>query len=318
MTGPDAAGLLGEIAGIGREGEGGGYSRHVFDASEMALREWFADRASRAGLRVEADGNANLWAWCGAPGDGAVLTGSHLDSVPGGGAFDGPLGVASALEVVARWRRRGHVPAVPFAVVVFAEEEGGRFGLPCAGSRLAAGTVAPSEVLTRRDRDGVTFAEAARRAGFDPALCGPVPRLTHAAAFVEVHIEQGRALADLDRPVAIARSIAAHGRWRVEFTGEANHAGTTRMADRADPVVALAALIQAARAHATRLDARATVGRVAVAPGGTNVIASTARGWLDARAGDSAAVHRLVEAITAAAREAATAEGTRVEIVAES
>ena len=99
------------------------------------MREWFAAAAARRGLDVRADRNGNLWAWWGRPGPGAVLTGSHLDSVPGGGAFDGPLGVASALAAVDALRSRSWRPARPLAVVVFVEEEGGRFGVPCASAR---------------------------------------------------------------------------------------------------------------------------------------------------------------------------------------
>jgi beta-ureidopropionase / N-carbamoyl-L-amino-acid hydrolase len=114
----DVAALLGEIAGIGRDARRGGYSRHVFDEHEARLRAWFTGHAARLGLTVAPDGNGNLWAWWGDPGPGAVLTGSHLDSVPGGGAYDGPLGVASALAAVSRLRaagssRRGPWPSSP-------------------------------------------------------------------------------------------------------------------------------------------------------------------------------------------------------------
>src|SRR3981189_2915467 len=101
--------------------------------------------------------NGNLWAGWGAPGPDAVVTGSHLDSVPGGGAFDGPLGVLSALDAVATLQTKGFVPAKPFAVVVFAEEEGGRFGVPCLGSRLLAGTIDADKARALRDTDGVTL-----------------------------------------------------------------------------------------------------------------------------------------------------------------
>src|SRR5205823_6332332 len=103
----------------------------------------FTAEARRRGLGVEVDRNGNLWAWWGQPGDGAIVTGSHLDSVPGGGAFDGPLGVTSALEAVDVLRARGFRPAKPLAIVVFAEEEGGRFGVPCLGSRLLSGAIDP-------------------------------------------------------------------------------------------------------------------------------------------------------------------------------
>ena len=327
----DVVTLLAEISEVGRDARRGGYSRHVFDESELWLREWFSGHARKLGLTVLPDGNGNLWAWWGSPGPGAVLAGSHLDSVPGGGAFDGPLGVASALAAVSRLTGDGTVPSRPFAVVVFAEEEGARFGRACLGSRLAAGLADPSVVRGLRDSDGITFEQAARYAGLDPAGIGLVSWAAEAGCFVELHVEQGRGLADLGQPVAIGTSILAHGRWRLEFAGQGNHAGTTRMAGRRDPVVAAARTVLAARDLGLAADdapdfdnskkrgaVRATVGRAELIPGGTNVIASTAMAWLDARAHSDAALAALVGEITAAARDAAAAEGCTVEATQES
>jgi N-carbamoyl-L-amino-acid hydrolase len=325
MSELDVAGLLAEIADIGRDERRGGYSRHVFDEDELWLRQWFAGHARDLGLTVAPDANGNLWAWWGSPGPGAVLTGSHLDSVPGGGAYDGPLGVASALAAVSRLMAGGARPARPLAVVVFAEEEGSRFGRACLGSRLAAGEADPAVVRGLRDRDGITFAEAARYAGLDPAALGPVTWATGAACFVELHVEQGRGLIDLAQPVAIGTSILAHGRWRLEFTGQGNHAGTTRMAGRRDPVVAAARTVLAARELSLAADSdnskkrgRATVGRAELIPGGTNVIASRATAWLDARADANESLVALVGDITDAARQAADAEGCTVQVTQES
>jgi N-carbamoyl-L-amino-acid hydrolase len=318
----DVVALLGEIADIGRDERRGGYSRHVFDASETRLREWFTGHAENLGLTVVPDGNGNLWAWWGTPGPDAVLTGSHLDSVPGGGAYDGPLGVASALSAVSRLAVAGERPPRPFAVVVFAEEEGSRFGWACLGSKLAAGQADPDLVRSLTDATGVSFADAASGAGIDPAGLGPVNWVASARCFVELHVEQGRGLAGLGQPVAIGTSILAHGRWRIDVTGEGNHAGTTRMNDRRDPVVALARTVLAARDAALRADsagaARATVGRAEFIPGGTNVIASRATAWLDCRADSEAARAKLVDDITAAARRAAEEEGCVVAVREES
>src|ERR1700751_5590060 len=107
----DAVELLAEIADVGRDERRGGYSRHVFDEDELWLRQWFAGHATGLGLTTAPDGNGNLWAWWGAPGPGAVLTGSHLDSVPGGGAYDGPLGVASGLAAVSSLKSAGSRPS---------------------------------------------------------------------------------------------------------------------------------------------------------------------------------------------------------------
>ncbi|GAB3458825.1 allantoate amidohydrolase [Actinophytocola sediminis] len=308
------------LAGVGADRRRGGYSRHGFDRAELELREWFVEEAGRRRLDVRTDRNGNLWAWWGVPGADAVVTGSHLDSVPGGGAFDGPLGVISALVAVDVLRARGFVPARPVAVVVFAEEEGGRFGVPCLGSRLLAGAIDPDTARGLTDAAGVTLAEAVAAAGLDPARLGRDDEaLGHLGRFVELHVEQGRGLVDLDAPVGVASSILAHGRWRFRFAGEGNHAGATPIGDRRDPLLPAAELVLAARRAARAVpDARATVGRLLPNPGGTNVIASTVDVWLDARAADTARTMAVVDAVTEAARVAAAEEGCAVTVTEES
>ncbi len=313
MTG-DANALLAEIAGIGVD-PAGGYARPVFSPAEAELREWFVAHAVRRGLDVETDRNGILWAWWDAEGPldrhGAVVTGSHLDSVPGGGNFDGPLGVASALAAVDVLRARGVTPRRSLAVAVFPEEEGSRFGVACLGSRLMTGTVAPDRVRALRDSDGRTYAEVSSEAGVDPDAVGAdAERLAGLSAFVELHVEQGRGLADLDQPVALAGAIIAHGRWRVRVEGRADHAGATLMADRQDPVVVASETVRALRARVLEsADARGTVGRFEVTPGGTNVIASTVDVWLDVRHRDEDVVRAIVADVTAATEAAADGEG---------
>ena len=311
-----------DLAGIGRDPRRGGYSRHLFDDPDLQLRSWFTEQAERRGLLVEQDRNANLWAWWGEPGPNAVVTGSHLDSVPGGGAFDGPLGVLSALLAADELRTRRLAPSRPLALVCFAEEEGGRFGLPCLGSRLLTGAADPDTARRLRDPDGVSLAEAARRAGIDPATFGPDPeRLAMIGSFIELHVEQGRLLHDAD-PAAglgVGSGIVAHGRWRITVSGQGNHAGTTAPADRHDPMIPAAATVLAARrAIAAHPGAVATVGRLVPNPGGTNVIASSVNLWLDLRHGSAADTAALVDEIVAAAREEALVEGCTVSVRRES
>jgi N-carbamoyl-L-amino-acid hydrolase len=323
----DVIDLLGEIESIGVDPVRGGYSRFVFEPAELELRGWFTGRARALGLAVEVDRNGNIWAYWGARGDGTIAVGSHLDSVPGGGALDGPLGVASALSAVARLRSdRVTPPSRPVAVVAFAEEEGSRFGIACLGSKLTAGAISPESALRLADSDGTTFADAAAAAGVDPAGIGrDDERLAELAAFVELHVEQGRGLADLGAPVAVASGILAHGRWRLRFTGEGNHAGATPMAGRRDPLTAAAAAILAARAIAGGHDdplngsnARATVGRLVPVPGGTNVIASRVDAWLDLRGDLDASTRALLAEVLAAAEEAAAAHGCALQVTEES
>ncbi|GAA3844330.1 allantoate amidohydrolase [Saccharothrix violaceirubra] len=306
---------LADIADVGRDPRRGGYSRHGFDRSELELRAWFTEEAQRRGLDVTVDRNGNLWAWWGTPGPDAVVTGSHLDSVPGGGAFDGPLGVVASLRAVDVLRAKGFVPRRPFAVVVFVEEEGGRFGVACLGSRLLTGAIAPEAAARLTDQDGVSFGEAALAAGVDPLRFGrDEEALRHIGVFVELHVEQGRGLTV---PVGLASSILAHGRWRFTFSGEGNHAGATLMTDRRDPMVPASQVVLAARRAATD-GARATVGRLVPNPGGTNVIPSSVDLWLDARAADDARTRAVVERISQAAKDAAEEEGCAVRITEES
>jgi len=322
----DVVDLLGEIEGIGVDPVRGGYSRFVFEPAEMVLRAWFTRRAEALGLSVELDRNGNLWAYWGARGDGTIAVGSHLDSVPGGGALDGPLGVVSALSAVARLKTDGVAPSRPVAVVAFAEEEGSRFGIACLGSKLMTGAIAAGAALRLADSAGTTFAGAAAAAGVDPAGVGrDDARLAELAAFVELHVEQGRGLADLGAPVAVASGILAHGRWRLRFTGEGNHAGATPMAGRRDPVAAAAAAILAARAVAAGHDdppngvnARATVGRLVPVPGGTNVIASRVDAWLDLRGDIDASTRALLAEVLTAAVAPAADHGCALEVTEES
>lgn len=311
-----------DLAGVGRDQQRGGYSRHVFDDADMQLREWFTAQAQRRGLDVETDRNGNLWAWWGEPGPGAVATGSHLDSVPGGGAFDGPLGVVSSLLAVDELRARGVVPTRPLVLACFMEEEGGRFGLPCLGSRLLTGAADPDQARRLRDRDEVSLADAARRVGFDPAGMGADPeRLAQLGVFVELHVEQGRLLhaADPTAPVGVGSEIVAHGRWRLTVSGEGNHAGTTAPGDRHDPMIPAAATVFAARRLlAEHPGAVATVGRMQPIPGGTNVIASSVNTWLDVRYGTGEQTAGLVDEILAAVRDEAALEGCTLVVHRES
>lgn len=309
--------MLEAIADIGRDRRTGGYRRFAWSDADLTLREWFAGEAASRGMDVVEDGNGNQLAWWGS-GPDAVLIGSHLDSVPDGGAYDGPLGVVSSFAAIDRLKERGVTPSRPVVVGSFADEEGARFGIACAGSRLAAGTLDADRALALTDRDGLTMAEAMTRAGRDPRAAGPADWLDDIGTFVELHVEQGRSLVHSGDPVGVATAIWPHGRWRLDFRGEANHAGSTLMVDRRDPMLAYAATALAARSLASAAEARATFGRLAVEPGGTNAIASRVTAWLDARAADEDELAALVDRIVEAAREAAEADGTKVELEAES
>jgi N-carbamoyl-L-amino-acid hydrolase len=239
--------------------------------------------------------------------------------VPGGGAFDGPLGVAGALAAIDLLRARGARPVRPIGVAVFAEEEGARFGVACLGSRLLTGAIDPERARSLRDSAGGTLAETLAAHGTDPDAIGrDDDLLRRIGGFVELHIEQGRALADLAAPVGVAAAIWPHGRWRFDFTGQGNHAGTTRLPDRRDPMLPFAHLVLAARAAAERHDALATVGKVAVVPGGVNAIPSAVTAWLDARGPHDQAVGDTVGQIRDRVEQAAAGHGVAVAVARES
>jgi beta-ureidopropionase / N-carbamoyl-L-amino-acid hydrolase len=326
--------LWNEIEPIGRAepagGEPGGYVRFSWTEPDLDLRTWFHTQAKRRGLRYEEDRNGNLYAWWDAEKEqvidpdaphphGAVLTGSHFDSVPHGGGYDGPLGIVSAFLAVDRLKADGAILKRPIGIAAFTEEEGGRFGVPCLGSRLMTGAIDPDRARALTDPDGVTLAEAMSEAGGEPDLLGPDPeRVARLAAFIELHIEQGRALDGSESPVSVASAIWPHGRWRMLFTGTADHAGTTRLPDRRDPMLTFAFAVLAARKEARIAGGVATVGRVEVEPNATNAIASTVTAWLDARAPDEAVLSEILEGFVSKVSERAGRDSTGFEISPES
>lgn len=298
--------LWNQIESVGRHASGG-YRRFAWTPEDLSLREWFAAACAERGLDLTVDRAGNQWAWWGNPDEAGrgVAIGSHLDSVPDGGAFDGPLGVVSSLLAVDELRRDGVTPARPLAVVNFADEEGARFGVACGGSRILTGALPAERALALRDGDGTSLAEALKTTGQDPGTLAADPRtLKRVGCFIELHVEQGRGLAGLGRPVAVGTAIWGHGRWRFDLPGEANHAGTTRLADRRDPTLALATLVLRANELAGCHGVRATTGKILIHPNGVNAIPSLATGWLDARGEDDAAVKAMVADFAADVAEA--------------
>ena len=306
--------LWDQLSPIGLSASTGGYLRYAWSEADLVLREWFRAQAHLRDLSIEEDGNGNLFAWWGPSDTPGILTGSHFDSVPHGGAYDGPLGIVSGFLAVDALRRRKVEPKRPIGIAAFAEEEGSRFGLACLGSRLLSGMVDPEAAAALRDRDGITLAEAA---GGLPKGARP-DLLRRIGCYVELHVEQGRSLAETDRAVGVASAIWPHGRWRLDFAGEGNHAGTTLMADRHDPMLTFAYTVLAANKEARLRGAHATVGRVEVEPNATNAIPSRISAWLDARAATASVVDDLVAAVHGRAVERSHRDGTQVSLTPES
>jgi N-carbamoyl-L-amino-acid hydrolase len=311
-----------DLLPIGRDSNTGGYRRYAWTPADLACRDWFQKEAQARQLTLDRDAAGNILAWWDdAAGDreGAVLTGSHLDSVPDGGAFDGPLGVVGGLFAVDLLRERGVVPRRALAIAVFTDEEGARFGLACVGSRLLTGSLDFAQAYALRDANGITLLDAMRDANVATEETRVTDHdLSRFSAFVELHIEQGKGLVELQASVGVATSIWPHGRWHYSFRGEANHAGTTRLVDRHDPMLAFAVTAIAARRAAEAAGALATFGRLSVEPNATNGVPSMVHAWLDARAADSTTLQALVEAISDDASRAAQSHGVNVEVAQES
>jgi N-carbamoyl-L-amino-acid hydrolase len=291
-----------DLAPVGRDRSTGGYRRYAWTPADATLREWFTGEAGARGLDVTTDRAGNLWAWTADPdaGQPGLVLGSHLDSVPDGGAFDGPLGVVSAFAALDRLERTAF--RRPVGIACFGDEEGARFGVACAGSRLLTGVLDPDRARGLTDDDGTTMAEAMSAAGTDPGHLGRDDEvLRRVGAFVELHVEQGRGLVEGSAPLGVASAIWPHGRWRLDLRGRADHAGTTRLADRSDPMLALAAAVLAARAGAERHGTLATVGKVRVRPNGVNAIPSEVTAWLDARGPGEDGVRAVVGEVGRAA-----------------
>jgi N-carbamoyl-L-amino-acid hydrolase len=301
-----------ELAPVGRSSSSGGYFRQPFTAAERELRAWFDEQAAARGLRVEEDsyGNAVAWWDAGLHRPSRLLVGSHLDSVLDGGAYDGPLGVVSSFAALDRLRQRGVVPTRPVGVAAFVEEEGSRFGLACLGSRLATGATSWGVARELRDRDGTAYG--------DVVAGGTSDLLDGVDCYVELHVEQGRDLVDRGRAIGVASRIWPHGRFRVDITGTANHAGTTRMEDRHDPMLTYAMTALAANKQARVTGQRATFGRLETTPNSTNSVPSAVTAWLDVRAETDDGLGDLVEVITRQAEERAERDGTTLSVTAES
>ncbi|HEY3530225.1 MAG TPA: allantoate amidohydrolase [Nocardioides sp.] len=306
------------IAPIGRAERSGGYFRQPFGSAERELDAWFVEQAVARGLRLETDGFGNRIAWWDGGSGPGVVTGSHLDSVLDGGAYDGPLGVVSALAALEVLRERGFRPARPIGVSVFVEEEGSRFGLACLGSRLATGATTWERASGLRDRDGVRLDEALASAGHESENPQPWLGSERIACFVELHVEQGRDLVDRGDAIGVVSRIWPHGRYRFEISGEPNHAGTTRMEDRRDPMLTYAMTALAANKQARVAGQRATFGRVDTQPNSTNSVPSSVTAWMDARAETDEALAELVATIARQAEERAERDGTTLAVTAES
>ena len=314
MTASEAAAsaerILARCAALALHSEVAGETTRPFlcpsvKAVQQLVREWM----EAAGLTVRMDGMGNLRGESTPPRADAprLLIGSHLDTVPNAGAFDGILGVMLAIEA-AETLREGSLPFV-LEVLAFSEEEGVRFGRPFLGSLAVVGRAA--ETLAWTDRDGISVAQALAEFGVDPTA--PTVLAPETTGYLEVHIEQGPVLESLNQSLAVVDAIAGQSRYTVQFHGRSNHAGTTPMTLRQDALAAAAEWIVSVEDDGRSCAGLvATVGRIEAHPGAGNIIPGHVSATLDVRHRDDATRTEATLAMLDQARAAAAKRNVTV------
>lgn len=267
-------------------------------------------KSTGAEVRLDAAGNLRGFYPAAQPGASRLLLGSHLDTVPNAGAYDGILGVVIAVALLELLE--GHKLSFSIEVLGFSEEEGVRFGAPFIGSRALVGRL-DAELLSRHDKDGVSVERAIREFGLNPAEIPQAALRDDCLGYLEFHIEQGPVLESLNRPLAAVEAIVGQNRLEFTFSGRANHAGTTPMHLRHDALAAAAEWTIAVEALARRTAGLiATVGCLEAKPGAANVIAGEARATLDLRHASDATHTRAIEDLTREAETVAAKRGVSV------
>jgi allantoate deiminase len=266
----------------------GGVTRLAWTPELLEAYAWLAARARELGLEADVDGAGNLVARWQAGEAKAAVVGSHLDTVPQGGHYDGTLGVLAGLHAIGLLRERGFEPRRPIWLVSFMDEEGARFGTALFGSRAFAGDDVAG-LLEREDADGVSLREAIAVAGLDAARVTDARRIDEVETYLELHIEQGPVLERAGADIGIVTAIVGLIGYRVRLTGEANHAGTTPMELRRDALAGAARVVLALRDEARRREGMtANVGRIAVEPGASNAVPGICEFTIDVRASSAA------------------------------
>jgi N-carbamoyl-L-amino-acid hydrolase len=303
-------GLLNGLAHFGGTPDGGTH-RVAFGDADLEARAWVVGRMEEAGLEVTVDAAGNLLGRREGrdPGLPPLMLGSHIDSVPHGGRYDGPVGSMAALEIALTLRDAGHATRHPLEFVIWENEEGGK-----TGSRAVSGEVEPSE-MELPTASGFTIGEGIRRVGGDPDRIGEVSRAAGSlASYLELHVEQGAVLERADVDIGVVEGIVGIERWTATVEGFANHAGTTPMDQRRDALVAAARMVEIVDAVARETPGRqvATVGRIAVEPGAPNVVPGRVTFSVEVRDLDMGKIERVFETIRDRSRVAAAETGTDV------
>jgi allantoate deiminase len=279
---------------------GNGTTRLTYSQQDLQTRNYLKDKMKEYGLQVSEDGLGNIFGKLeGSEKDApSVLIGSHFDSVPNGGAYDGPAGVVVGLEVAALFSKNKLTPKYPLEVIALIEEEGSRFGGGLMGSRGMVGLLSEEDFINLRDKDGISTVEAMGKIGLDSTL--PKYRDPKSIkAFLELHIEQGPILEERNIPIGVVEAIVGLTQLEITVKGQAGHAGTTPMDRRSDALVAAAGMIASfpELAKAEGEGTVATTGRLNVFPNGANVIPDKVVFTVDIRSGKEEHVLHVVEKV---------------------
>ncbi|MED4906987.1 Zn-dependent hydrolase [Brevibacillus centrosporus] len=305
-----------QLSSIGTQ-EVGGITRLSFSPEERAAKDLVTGFMKEAGLSVREDEVGNLIGRKEGtnPNAPVVLIGSHLDSVPSGGNFDGPLGVLSGVEALQTMNEQGVETEHPIEVIAFTDEEGTRFGYGMIGSRGIAGLLKEDELVSR-DEAGISIAEAMANVGLDPAQISKAAREPGSVkAYVELHIEQGKVLESRDLSVGIVSGVAGPLWLKFILEGEAGHAGATPMNMRKDPLAAAAEVMLVIERQAARQEISVgTVGKLQVFPGGVNIIPGRVEFTLDLRDVDIQVRDQVEQAIMAEAEAICAKRGVKLQV----
>ena len=296
-------------------GDDDGAQRVCWTETWATARSWMRDKLAALPVEVVVDEAGNQWATLGGASSRAVLIGGHIDSVPDGGWLDGCLNVVAGLEVLRRIAAEGE-PPVTVRLVDWADEEGARFGRSLLGSSACAGSMRDQEYLrTLQDRDGVALPDALARYGVDlDGMAASGAQLETAAAYLELHIEQGPVLESMGLPLGAVLGTFGVERHRVDFSGQAAHAGSTPMADRHDALAGAARLELELREVAARAGGGAvcTMGSVVTKPGIVTAVAGEATCLVDQRHLDAGILASMLDEAKAASER--FAEDERIDV----
>lgn len=307
---------LQELGAIGR-GQDNGVTRLAFSEEDRRARNLFIRWLEDVGCEVKIDAVGNI---IGRLSDSfskpALAIGSHLDTVPNGGIFDGALGCVAGLECLEAIAEGQIELRHPLEVIVFSDEEGSRFGTGLLGSRAMIGALTPEELQQARDANGIAAWDAMLQFGLRPDLLSQAHRKKdELAAYLELHIEQGAVLVQRHKQVGVVTGIVGIKRFAFDVQGEANHAGTTPLSQRKDALLGAARLVLSVRDAASAAgsaDAVATVGRLSVKPGAVNVVPGRVVGDLEIRDVDEDGIAAIENLIREKSRAIAEKEGLEI------